>query len=464
MSSNQQSLVGSDAMDSPIDQEIYSVSQLNAEVGQLLEQAFPFVWVEGEISNLARPQSGHVYFTLKDHAAQVRCALFRNRAMRLRHTPENGDRVRIRARIGLYAPRGEYQLIAEHMEPAGAGDLQRAFEALQKKLGEEGLFATAHKKPIPALPRRIGVITSPTGAAIRDVLSVLERRYPAMAVLIYPVRVQGDGAAAEIAQMIALADARAEVDVLLVTRGGGSLEDLWAFNEEIVARAIFAASLPVVSAIGHEVDIAISDLVADERAATPSAAAERLSPDTDALRQGFQSGQSRLLAGLQRDFSVRHTRVTELLQRLHSQHPGRQLQERAQRLDELEQRLTHAAQRRLQTHQTAFTNLNWRLLQIRPAQKIAALKATQTELTRRLHSRMQALLSEYQARIKATSRALDAVSPLATLHRGYAIVRRPETGEILRNSQNIKVGEQIEARLDQGILTARVENQRATDE
>lgn len=445
-------------MQSPMDQEIYSVSQLNTEVGQLLEQAFPYIWVEGEISNLARPQSGHLYFTLKDSAAQVRCALFRNRALRLRFTPENGDQVRLRARIGLYAPRGEYQLIAEHMEPAGAGDLQRAFEALKAKLGAEGLFAVEYKKPLPGLVKRIGVITSPTGAAIRDVLSVLKRRFPAMSVLIYPVRVQGEGAAAEIARTIELADARDEVDALVLTRGGGSLEDLWAFNEEIVARAIFAARLPIISAIGHEVDVAISDLVADERAATPSAAAERLSPDATALAEQLQARASRLKEGLQRGLSLRRTRIHELKQRLQSQHPGRLLQERAQRLDELEQRMKHAVRNRLADRRSSLAHLNRQLMSLRPEKRISILEATRIDLTRRLSTQVRAHLARHQARLNETSRALDAVSPLATLHRGYAIVRRPDTGEILRETASIKTGEQIEARLDRGVLIARVES------
>ncbi len=421
-------------MQTPFDQEIYSVSQLNAEVGQLLEQAFPLVWVEGEISNLARPQSGHLYFTLKDAGAQVRCALFRNRALRLRFDPQNGDQVRLRARIGLYAPRGEYQLIAEHMEPAGAGDLQQAFEALKARLGAEGLFAPEHKKPLPALPQRIGVVTSPTGAAIRDVLSVLKRRFPAMAVLIYPVRVQGEGAAEEIVRAIALADARAEVDVLLVTRGGGSLEDLWAFNEEAVARAIFACALPVVSAVGHEVDIAISDLVADERAATPSAAAERLSPDGEALFDGIRSRMQRLDQGLTRRLSRAHEQVATLTRRLQTQHPGRRLQERAQRLDELEQRLTHAAGQRLQQRRGQLDPLPQRLI-----------------------TRMNQLIERQRTALTHASRALDAVSPLSTLHRGYAIVRNPDTGEILRDTATLAVGDTVEATLDRGRLSARIE-------
>ncbi len=400
-------------MDTPFAHEIYSVTQLNQAVRGLLEQAFPLIWVEGEISNLAQPASGHRYFTLKDAQAQVRCALFRNRGQYLRFAPKNGDRVRLRARIGLYAPRGDYQLIAEHLEPAGDGALQRAFEALKAQLEAEGLFAAERKKPLPTVPRRIGVITSPTGAAIRDVLSVLKRRFPALPVLIYPVAVQGEQAPEAIAQAIARADQRAEVDVLLLTRGGGSLEDLQAFNEAIVARAIAACELPIISAVGHEVDYAISDWVADERAATPSAAAERLSPDGVGIAKGFAAAKLRLEQAMQRRIADQRSHLQRLERRLGAQHPGRRLRERGQRLDELEYRLGLA---------------------------------------------IQARLARVKARLQENARALEAVSPLATLHRGYAIVRldAPD-GTIVRAPTQAPSGTRIRAQLAEGELHARVE-------
>lgn len=438
-------------------QDIYSVSRLNQEVRMLLEQAFPLIWVEGEISNLVRPRSGHAYFTLKDAESQVRCALFRNRAMRLRFTPENGDQVRLRARIGLYAPRGEYQLIAEHMEPAGDGALQRAFEALKERLGREGLFDPALKRPIPALPKRIGVITSPTGAAIRDVISVLGRRFPALPILIYPVRVQGDGAAEEIASAIDLADLRDEVDVLVVGRGGGSLEDLQAFNEEAVARAIHRCSLPVISAVGHEVDIAITDLVADERAATPSAAAERLSPDGEALSGTLARVVDRLRQALSRTLRTRAETVAGLDRRLAAQHPGRQLRDRAQRLDELDQRRTRAIQTTLSGRSTALRNLDRRLRTHPPSHLIQRLGTHRAHLGQRLERAMREVIALRRARLQENGRALESVSPLATLHRGYAIVQQACDGTILREASSVSVGERIQARLGQGTLLARVE-------
>ncbi|MDR9490040.1 MAG: exodeoxyribonuclease VII large subunit [Spiribacter sp.] len=445
-------------MEEPLGQEIYSVSRLNQDVKNLLEQAFPLIWVEGEISNLARPQSGHFYFTLKDSAAQVRCALFRNRASRLRFSPENGAQVRLHARLGLYAPRGEYQLIAEHMEPAGDGALQRAFEALKARLSAEGLFDPALKKSLPDLPQRIGVVTSATGAAIRDILSVLKRRFPALPVLIYPVRVQGEGAADDIASAIARADQRAEVDVLIVTRGGGSLEDLQAFNDEQVARAVVACSQPVISAVGHEVDVSICDFVADQRAATPSAAAELISPDAQSIQQVLIAQRSRLGQSLQRQWNERRNQITRLSERLSAQHPGRRLHDRAQRLDELERRLSHASNARLR-HQSIRVDGLFRALQAsNPARNIEQHKIHNATLAQRLASAVVERLTHHRARVQENARALEAVSPLATVHRGYAIVRRLTDGRILSDAQNTARGELLKTQLGHGELITRVES------
>ena len=450
-------------MDIPAPHDIYSVSRLNQEVRLLLEQAFPLVWVEGEISNLARPRSGHLYFTLKDSDAQVRCALFRNRSRYLRFTPENGARVRIRARIGLYAPRGDYQLIAEHMEPAGDGALQQAFEALKARLDAEGLFDAEHKQPLPALPRRIGIITSPTGAAIRDILSVLARRFPALPVLVYPVRVQGEGAAAEVARAIALADQRADADVLVVSRGGGSLEDLQPFNDEQVARAIAAATVPIVSAVGHEVDVTIADLVADHRAPTPSAAAEQLSPDAEALGRGIAGLDARLARALARRRQQQREQVLGLARRLSAQHPGRQLQERAQRLDGLEQRLTHALQQRLARRAERLTTAQRRLQGATPRQLIERLEAQRGMLAGRLQGAIQNNLTTWRHRLHENARALEAVSPLRTLERGYAIVRHAPNGPILREAKDLREGDRVTTRLGKGAFTATVDGVQATD-
>ena len=301
--------------------EVFSVARLNREARAILEGHFPLIWVEGELSNLARPSSGHLYFSLKDEQAQVRCAMFKPRNQLLGFKPDNGMQVLARARVSLYEGRGEFQLIIEHMEEAGDGALRRAFEQLKSKLAAEGLFDAAHKKPLPVLPRRIGVVTSPTGAAIRDILSVLKRRFPAIPVLVYPVPVQGQGAAEKIAGAIRLAAQHGECDVLIISRGGGSLEDLWAFNEEVVARAIYDCALPVVSGVGHEIDFTIADFVADHRAATPSAAAEMVSPDQADWLQQLRGFELRLTQLLRAMLGRNRQQLVWLEQRLQQQEP-----------------------------------------------------------------------------------------------------------------------------------------------
>ena len=299
------------ATDNP-SRDIYSISRLNTEVRAVLEGSFPLLWVEGEISNLAVPRSGHLYFSLKDPHAQVRCALFRGKRQLLRFEPANGDRVLARVRIGFYEPRGEFQLIVEHMEPAGAGDAQRAFDALKRKLDAEGLFDAGRKRPLPAYPHRIGVITSPSGAAIRDVLHVLARRAPQIPITLFPAQVQGKDAPADLLAALQTAIARGDCDVLLLTRGGGSVEDLAAFNDEALARAIAASPVPVVSAVGHEIDFSIADFVADRRAPTPSAAAELLSPDSDALATAVGGLRRRLLVLMRRRLGQHAQQLAQL--------------------------------------------------------------------------------------------------------------------------------------------------------
>ena len=320
------------------ERDIYSVSRLNLEARLLLEQGFPRIWLEGELSNVSRPSSGHLYFTLKDARAQIRAAMFRSRNQAIRFRPEEGLQVLVRGRVSLYEPRGDYQLIVDHMEEAGDGALRRAFEELKRKLDAEGLFDAARKQPLPALPARIGVITSPSGAAVRDVISVLRRRFPAIPVLIYPVPVQGKEAGGEIANAIRLASRRADCDVLILTRGGGSLEDLWPFNEEVVARAIHDCRIPLVSAVGHEIDFTIADFVADRRAATPSAAAELVTPDQLEWLARLTQLSARLENRLRHTLSDDQRRLAWLEQRLQQVHPGQYLRQQAQRLDELEQR------------------------------------------------------------------------------------------------------------------------------
>lgn len=318
---------------------ILSVSELNRAVSSLLEQEFAWVWVEAEISNLARPASGHIYFTLKDNQAQIRCAMFRSRTNDLGFRPENGQQVVVRGKVSLYQPRGDYQLIVDRMEAAGEGALRARFEALKNALAGEGLFAAEHKQAIPSLPTCIGVITSNTGAAIRDVLSVIARRFPSIPVKLFPVPVQGEAAAPAICRALKLAESMAECEVLLLVRGGGSLEDLWAFNEESVARAIYACAIPVVSGVGHETDVSIADFVADLRAATPTAAAEAVTPDQAHWLGQLASGQRRLMQLIQEGLKQNHQTLGWLQGRLNQQHPLAIVQAWAQRLDELEQSL-----------------------------------------------------------------------------------------------------------------------------
>ena len=443
--------------DSRPERDIYSVSRLNREARMTLEGTFPLLWVEGEISNLARPASGHWYFSLKDSQAQVRAAMFRNRNQLLRFKPADGAQVLVRARISLYEARGDYQLIVEHMEAAGAGALQRAFEALKQRLAQEGLFDLARKRPLPALPRRIGVVTSPTGAAIRDILSVLARRFPAIPVVIYPVPVQGEGAGARIAAALRRAGERAECDVLILARGGGSLEDLWAFNEEAVARALYDSPIPVVSGVGHEVDVTIADFAADLRAPTPSAAAEAASPDGQAWLQQLLRLDGRLLALLGQHQRQARQALDGLGRRLQAQHPGQRLRQRAQRLDELDQRLRRALDRRLARARTDLVQWQARLRGVAPAPRLARLAARRGELDRRLRAALEHRLERNRQALKGLARALDTVSPLATLGRGYSITRRVQDGALLRAAGEVEVGEEIETRLADGGLISTVQ-------
>ena len=323
----------------PDQRDIFSISRLNSEVRAVLEGSFPLVWVEGEISNLASPRSGHLYFSLKDAQAQVRCALFRAKRQLLRFQPANGAQVLARARISFYEPRGDFQLIVEHLEPAGAGSAQREFEALKKRLQSEGLFDNERKKPLPAFPQRLGVITSASGAAIRDVIKVLRRRAPHIAVTIFPAQVQGKGAAEELLEALGIALQRADCDLLLLTRGGGSIEDLAAFNDERLARAVASAGIPIVSAVGHEIDFTITDFVADRRAPTPSAAAELISPDAAALLQTVGKLSQRLQAGVRRRLQVESQHLARLAGRLQRAAPANRLRQQQQRLDGLDLRL-----------------------------------------------------------------------------------------------------------------------------
>ena len=395
-------------MSTPI-KTILTVSELNQSTQRLLEECFPAVWVEGEISNLVRPTSGHIYFSLKDPKAQIRCAMFRLKSQRVGFELRNGLLIQVLAKVSLYPDRGDYQLIVDRIEMAGDGLLKKAYEELVSKLTKEGLFEERWKKLLPSLPKQIGVITSPTGAAIRDILSVLKRRFPRIPVIIYPTKVQGAEAMLEIVRAITLANQHQAANVLILARGGGSLEDLWPFNEEKVARAIFDSQIPIVTGIGHEIDFTIADFVADRRAPTPSAAAELVVPDQYAFLQQLSALESRLI-----------NEITKYCQRL------------AQRLDGLIKQIRH------------------------PGQQIVSQLQTLSVLITRLKNTMQQVLKTKDLALKNAMRALETVSPLATLNRGYAILSWANSDHIVRSIDEVKQGEKVQVRLQDGLLNAEI--------
>jgi exodeoxyribonuclease VII large subunit len=449
-------IVGSSSPGVRPNRDIYSVSRLNREVRVLLERGFGSLWLEAEISNFARPSSGHWYFSLKDAGAQVRCCMFRQRNMLLGFAPRDGQKVLVRARIGLYEPRGEYQLLIDHMEDAGLGALKRQFDELAAKLAAEGLFAPERKRPLPALPKRIGVITSPSGAAIHDILHVLARRFAAIPVLLYPVAVQGAAAAAEIVAALKLAGRRAECDVLILARGGGSLEDLWAFNDEALARAIGACPIPVVSGIGHVIDFTIADFAADVRAATPSAAAEIVAPDAEEWAASLRRLRERLQRALRQGIDTHRERLRWLIGRAELVNPEARLAQQGQRLDELEQRASRALRQILADRRSALGLSVSRLWQLSPAARLQGTAARHAALFARLRAAGLQQLNRARERLAPLVRTLNAVSPLATLDRGYAIVSL-EGGAILRDAKDATAGTIIEARLSQGRIRAKVE-------
>ena len=436
-------------------QIIYSVSQLNRDTADLLSGHFLSVFVEGEISNLSIPSSGHCYFTLKDANAQVRCAMFRGQR-RQSFRPENGKQVVVKAQVSLYEPRGDYQLIVEYMEEAGDGVLRRAFDALKLKLSEEGLFSATHKKTPPILPKAIGVITSPSGAAIRDILTVLRRRFASVPVIVYPVAVQGENAKFEIAKALATANTLKQCDVLILARGGGSLEDLWAFNEEIVARAIYASQIPVISGVGHETDVTIADFVADLRAATPSAAAEHATPDQQQWLNKFNELDVRLQQHLQRQLRQHQQKIDWLNRRLNQQHPKQKLTRNQQRLDELEIRLNKAVQLKLANNQRIVETQTARLWQQTPLSVIRRNQQQQTNLNERLITAINSRLKHNNQRLLNASQTLHAISPLATLNRGYALVTEQASGQIIRSTEYLKLGDKVITQLAKGRFTSQV--------
>jgi exodeoxyribonuclease VII large subunit len=435
---------------------VYSVTGLNREVRLLLERGLSVLWVEGEISNLAQPSSGHWYFSLKDRDAQIRCAMFRQRNVHARFPLRNGQQILARGRVSLFEPRGEYQMIVELVEEAGIGVLRREFERLKQTLEAEGLFDAARKRPLPTMPRRIAVVTSPSGAAIRDILHVLARRFPAAQVLLHPTAVQGAAAVPEIVAAIDLVSARAECDVLIVARGGGSLEDLWAFNDEAVARAIVRCSIPVVSGIGHEIDFTIADFVADVRAPTPSGAAEIVVPDAAAWLATLRRLEQRLATAARRQMSDERERLARVLGRLRLTHPGVRLAQGTQRLDDLEQRLASALDVNWQRERHRLVELRARLARMSPALHVRDLRARGDALGERLLHAMRERLERTRARLSLAARALDTVSPLATLTRGFAIVTRASDGALVTDAQSVAPGEDVETRVARGSFRARI--------
>lgn len=431
-----------------------TVSQFNRQVQGLLEGGMPLCWIEGEISNLVTPASGHLYFTLKDDESQVRAAMFRNRGRLLTLKPRNGMQVRLRARPTLYLPRGDYQIIVEHIEEAGLGALQRAFETLKTQLAAEGLFAAERKRPIPAFPQAIGIVTSASGAAIHDIVTVLRRRAPWISLVLYPTLVQGRDAARDIAAAIACANRRAEVDVLIVGRGGGSLEDLWAFNEAIVARAIAGSTIPVISAVGHETDVTIADFVADLRAATPSAAAERVAPPRDQLLARTDAALrtlARHLRGVLQEASARVALARKGLVR-----PDHQLREYRQLFDELDLRAQRAMRTQLTAEKTSVTVLARRLRQAAPDRTLPEHAEQVLDIRVRLARALAGSVQRQRLALEAQAARLHTVSPLATLARGYAIVQSDDE-RVIRQVTDVRVGDRVRAKLIDGSLDCRVE-------
>jgi len=435
---------------------VLTPSQLNTLARDLLEGAFPLVLVEGEIGNLSRPGSGHLYFTLKDARAQVRCALFKPKSQWLKFVPREGLKVLARGRLTLYEPRGDYQLVLDTMEEAGEGALRRAFDELKAKLAGEGLFDAGRKRALPAFVRRLAVLTSPSGAVIRDIVSVLRRRFPLLEVELLPVPVQGEGAAAQLRAMLQRADASGRYDAILLARGGGSLEDLWAFNDEALARAIAASNTPVVSAIGHETDFSLSDFAADLRAPTPSAAAELLVPDAASLGLRVDGLQRQLRATHGNTMRQRAQRVDHAFLRLQARRPQARLDALAARAAQARARLANAIQRRLERDNAALRHADAILRACHPQRRLLQARARLQAIRGRPQALLAQRLQHATLQLRGLVRSLHAVSPLATVARGYSILQHAD-GRIVRSTGDAAAGERLEARLHHGRLLLRVE-------
>lgn len=436
-------------------QTIFTVSRLNSAVRILLEQEMGLVWLVGEISNLVLHSSGHWYFSLKDPSAQVKAAMFRGNNRRVSFRPQDGQQVLVQARLSLYEPRGEYQLIIESMRPAGDGQLQLQLEQLKQRLQAEGLFAAERKRPLPRQPQQIGLITSPTGAAIHDMLTVLKRRAPGIPVILYPAQVQGAQAAEQLIAALQRANQRDECDVLIIGRGGGASEDLWCFNDERLVRAIANSLLPIVSAVGHESDVTLSDFAADLRAATPSAAAELVSPDQSELQQRLQTLGQHLTRVSQQALTLGTHRLHMLQQRLQHQHPERRLQQQQQRLDELQGRLRLALRQRLLDAGRRLERVEYRLHQQSPNVRLREARQRLGQQQQLLHHCLQQRMEQLQHRHSLLLTRLDAISPLATLARGYSITQDAQ-GQVLRSVTQTAPGQRLTTRLGDGELQVEV--------
>lgn len=438
--------------------EILTPSQLNALARDLLEGAFPLIWVEGELGNVSRPASGHLYFNLKDARAQVRCAMFKPKSTWLPFQPREGLRVLARGRLTLYEARGDYQLILDHMEEAGEGALRRAYEELRARLAAEGLFDDGRKRPLPVHVHRLGVITSPSGAAVRDVLSVIGRRFPLVEVEILPVPVQGAGAAAQIVAALKRANASQRYDALLLTRGGGSLEDLWAFNDEALARAIAASPTPVVSAVGHETDFTLADFAADLRAPTPSAAAELLVPDQREICARLAAMQRRIGSLIRHRLRQDAQRADRAALRLNALRPQARLQLLRRREAEARRRLEAVWRAQTEQRRAHLRRIETVLRAADPRRRLATLRARLAALALRPQAGIARRLQQQALHLRALARSLEAVSPLATVARGYAILQR-EDGTVVRSVDDAATGDKLDARLPDGHLRLRVEGQ-----
>lgn len=434
---------------------IYQVSELSETLRNLVEGALPRIWVQGEISNFSRPASGHWYFTIKDARAQLRCAMFRNANLYIRPQPKDGDSVLIRAQLSFYTARGELQLICEHMEPAGEGALLRAFEELKRRLASEGLFDEHIKRELPRLPRAIGIITSATGAAIHDMLTTLARRYPLAPVYLSPVPVQGSEAPPAIVRALNALPRRAPVDVILLARGGGSLEDLWAFNDERVARAIRSCAVPVICGVGHEVDVTIADFAADLRAPTPTAAAEQVAPDISDWLAAVDQHQHRMGTAIERRLQGAAQRCDDHTRRLEAQHPGRRLLERRARLDELTARLRAAQGSVIARQQQRLAHRQTQLQARAPTQKLARDGHKLDQLQARAREALRRHVNDAQARLLRCEAPLQSLNPHAVLERGYAIAL-DANGRALTDVTQTQAGDALRVVLARGELAARV--------